>query len=705
MLKEKKLNIIYAILSLGLLVASIVIGIWLFYISYCRTEESIYNLGEALRFYFMKLANMEVDGTLGVNDYSLNIQWNDFYAPDIDSVKPRFVDYWNMFIDKNNFLSWAEKASVVMGNIGKVIVIGLPVVLLIWFLIKKLYFKENNKYNEDTLPLKMWKHIDKLAFEPTRNFIYGYIRYLKDNGPFVALFTIVWLVNLNVVTIILEFLAFYFYFVVTFQIKDVYVQFVKLAMDCQYVVKQVPILAPTIGLIVFYKIRRSRALDKLDHMEQKNRGFINSLPIVSMTCGSMGKKKTTIITDMALSQEVMFRGKALELLKKIDMKFPHFPWILFEKDIQACMQYRQIYNLATAKHWVRKKRERFEKKPEDERHIYNYDIERYGYEYDDALKVISIWDAMESYAQLYFIYIIQSSLIVSNYSIREDNQIVDVGNFPQWNSNFFPSYTKRNSRYAHILDFDTLRLGKQVIENNINSGSFEFGVVNISEVGKERGNTLELKEVKKGEFVTNQKNDLFNSWLKMCRHSATVENYPFIKVFTDEQRPESWGADARDLCDVLNIIETSEQRLAGSWFWIEDMLFELISRSFYKFYDEMRFLRGDNTLLVHIFKGIAAFAFKLQLRIYNKYGYSVAFIEKERGTMNGDREEKQYYVLNKKIYSDRFSTDCFSDYFNDRARKTTIGLDDYEEYMTTKASVEELKKQNSYFINSLYKDE
>ena len=705
MIKDKKLNIIYAILSLGLLAASIVIGIWLFYISYCRTEESIYNLGEALRFYFMKLANMEVDGTLGVNDYSLNIQWNDFYAPDIDSVKPRFVDYWNLFIDKNNFLSWAEKASVVMGNIGKVIVIGLPVVLLIWFLIKKLYFKENNKYNEDTLPLKIWKHIDKLAFEPTRNFIYGYIRYLKDNGPFMALFTIVWLINLNVVTIILEFLAFYFYFVVTFQVKDIYVQIVKLAMDCQYVVKQVPILAPTIGLIVFYKIRRARALDKLDHMEQKNRGFINSLPIVSMTCGSMGKKKTTIITDMALSQEVMFRGKALELLKKIDMKFPHFPWILFEKDIQACMQYRQIYNLATAKHWVRKKRERFEKKPENERHIYNYDIERYGYEYDDALKVISIWDAMESYAQLYFIYIIQSSLIVSNYSIREDNQIIDVGNFPQWNSNFFPSYTKQNSRYAHILDFDTLRLGKQVIENNINSGSFEFGVVNISEVGKERGNTLELKEVKKGEFVTNQKNDLFNSWLKMCRHSATVENYPFIKVFTDEQRPESWGADARDLCDVLNIIETSEQRLAGSWFWIEDMFFELISRSFYKFYDEMRFLRGDNTLLVHIFKSIAAFAFKLQLRIYNKYGYSVAFIEKERGTMDGDREEKQYYVLNKKIYSDRFSTDCFSDYFNDRARKTTIGLDDYEEYMTTKASVEELKKQNSYFINSLYKDE
>ena len=57
---------------------------------------------------------------------------------------------------------------------------------------------------------------------------------------------------------------------------------------------------------------------------------------------------------------------------------------------------------------------------------------------------------------------------------------------------------------------------------------------------------MELKEVKRTQEETNQKNDLFNSWLKMCRHSATVDNYPFVKVFTDEQRPASWGADARD---------------------------------------------------------------------------------------------------------------------------------------------------------------
>ena len=87
-------------------------------------------------------------------------------------------------------------------------------------------------------------------------------------------------------------------------------------------------------------------------------------------------------------------------------------------------------------------------------------------------------------------------------------------------------------------------------------------MVVISEVGKERGNNLENREMKRNTDETNQKNDLFNSWLKMCRHSATVDNYPFIKVFTDEQRPESWGADARDLCDIIYIESNGKQKLA-----------------------------------------------------------------------------------------------------------------------------------------------
>ena len=70
--------------------------------------------------------------------------------------------------------------------------------------------------------------------------------------------------------------------------------------------------------------------------------------------------------------------------------------------------------------------------------------------------------------------------------------------------------------------------------------------------------------------------------------------------------------------------------------------------------------------------------------------------------MKGFIKKNKYYIMNKKIYSKRFSTDCFSDYFNNLASQTDIGLNDYISYQTEKASIEELKKQHSYFIESLY---
>ena len=425
------------------------------------------------------------------------------------------------------------------------------------------------------------------------------------------------------------------------------------------------------------------------------------LPIVSMSCGSMGKKKTTLITDMVLSQEVMFRQKALQILQTNDMKLPHFPWIMFEDELRACMEHGTVYNLASVKTWVAQKRSRYLRHRNVDWQLYGYDIRRYGATFNDALKVQFLFDVLETYAQAYFIYVIQSSLIVANYSIRTDNVCADRGNFPMWCYDFFPEGIT-DGRHAHILDFDVLRLGKKVIENNPKAGSFEFGVVAITEIGKERGNNLELKEVKKGTDETNQKNDLFNSWLKMCRHSATVDNFPFIKVFTDEQRPESWGADARDLCDVIHIVSSGDQRLALPFYTIEEMISEWAFNRFVRLYMNFRFRRGDNTMLVHILKSITAWLWRRDLRMHNKYGYCILKIEKERGTMDGKVENKKYFLMNQKIYARRFATDCFSDYFNDLASKSGMGLADYREYVTERASVDELKAQNSYFIRALY---
>jgi len=506
--------------------------------------------------------------------------------------------------------------------------------------------------------------------------------------------------HLNIGTIIVEFLAFYFYFAVSLDFSTIYTQFVKLFADLQVPSKLFIYVLIPLAFFFFDKLRKKIAMQRLRHFEARNCGFIKELPIVSMSCGSMGKKKTTLITDMALSQEVMFRQKALEILQKADMKFPHFPWICFEDELRACIQYGTVYNLATVKAWVNLKKSRFRTHGDEKLQLYGYDVKRYGFYFQDELKVENLFDVLETYAQAYFVYVMESSLIIANFSIRTDNALMDHCNFPLWAMDFFPEGISKG-RHAHILDFDALRLGKSLLDDS-KKGSLEFGVLAITEVGKERGNTLELKEVKKRTEETNQKNDLFNAWLKMCRHSATIDNFPFIKVFTDEQRPESWGADARDLCDILNIVYSSEQRLALPFYTLEDMLTEWAFNKFIRLYTTLRFRRGDNTLLIRVLKNVTQWLWKRNLRIYNRFGYSVIHIEKERGTMDSKPEKKKYFLMNKKIYSRRFSTDCFSDYFNDLANNTHIGLADFREYLTEKASVEELKSQNSYFITGLY---
>ena len=87
--------------------------------------------------------------------------------------------------------------------------------------------------------------------------------------------------------------------------------------------------------------------------------------------------------------------------------------------------------------------------------------------------------------------------------------------------------------------------------------------------------------------------------------------------------------------------------------------------------------------------------------IYNRFGYCTLRVQIESGTQDGQISENKYYLSSKKIYSKRFSTDCFSDFFTEKALRSPVGIDDLREYATEKATFAELGLQNSYFVNDL----
>ena len=689
-------------LSIFITVLSIALGLTFFYKSIARLGETWVELWSSLKYYFCEICGIEHSIHAGVTDNSEILEWSEVLPKTEDGFKLKTAIYFKLFFNGQNVKSFGTAVGTGIGGVARWVVLFLPLILLLIMLIKKAYSRPNTNHNQDTKPLKAFKWIASKTYQPIKRFVLDYLDYIRENGQLKIAWIVIWLINLNIASIIVAFVAYYLYFAVTFKLTTLYGQFCNLILDLELVLKQLPwFLTGTIAWLIFNRIRENMGRQLLQYHEARDCGFINELPIVSMSCGSMGKKKTTLTTDMSLSQTVMFRQEAFKRLQKQDMKFPFFPWICFEKELQACMEYGRVYNLASIRIWVAQKRERYEKHGNADWQLYGYDVCRYGLYFDSALKSEYLFDVLETYAKLYFIYVIESSLLVSNYSIREEDILYNSDNFPLRNYGFFtpaPEYT----RFAHILDFDVLRLGKKVIANNPNAGSFEFGVVVITEIGKERANMLELKEMKKGVDEANQKNDLFNAWLKMCRHSATVDNYPFIKVFVDEQRPESWGADARDLCDILTIVNSGKSKLALPFYTIEEMLCDWAFTKFIDMYYHFRHIRGDNTLFVYLLKCIVSKIWARNERIYNRFGYSVLSIEKERGTQDSKPERKRYFLANYKIYRERFTTDCFSDYFNDLAEKAGVGLMDYRAYASVKASVDELKLQNSYFIRDLY---
>ena len=60
-----------------------------------------------------------------------------------------------------------------------------------------------------------------------------------------------------------------------------------------------------------------------------------------------------------------------------------------------------------------------------------------------------------------------------------------------------------------------------------------------------------------------------------------------IKKGTDEQRPESPGADARDFCDVIHIVSSGDMHLAMSFYTIEEMSSERAFNRFMRIYDSV----------------------------------------------------------------------------------------------------------------------
>ena len=318
------------IITAAISAVMVLLGVFVFSDSYLRLWESLRDLGNSAAYYFCELFRIQHSITATVNGYSEVFSWGTVLPKNFGEFKEGAANYFSLLLNAETFAGWGKSVAAFLGTAAKVLMLALPCIAAFVFMIRKLYQKGNRKHGRDTVPLKVFKAVTKYAYQPVKRTIVSFREFIREHKAVLGCWLATWALHLNLVTIVTEFIAYYLWFVVSFDIVTVYIQVNKLLIDLQVIIKHFPWWSIAIAaLIGFGKMRERTAKRRLRHFEARNCGFINELPIVSMACGSMGKKKTTLITDMALSQEVMFRQKALKILQDNDLKFPHFPWFCF----------------------------------------------------------------------------------------------------------------------------------------------------------------------------------------------------------------------------------------------------------------------------------------------------------------------------------------------------------------------------------------
>lgn len=679
-------------------------------VSLYRLINAFKDLGLSLYFWFL-----DTRATLSGSSVapSVNVTVNDIppidiqqYIPiDLDEFVYRLSRLHIEFIDMDNFREFNLEFFFLFYKVTLFGMLFAFIFIFAGFIIHDLLTSENEKENgyvtESYMKLVNFFYS---KIKPVVLCIRDYFVHLLGLSGVVFALVVIWLTAFNVFTIAVEFFAYYFFFLASFDTLSLFVQLYKLVLDVAIMLDSAPLIVWIVLVAAIYSICAViTGLDRLRHGEAKNCGVVKALNLIILLWGEMGLGKTAVGTDIALSCNNIHKQEANEIMFKYDMIFPEFSWEFFETDLQAKISDGTVYNIPMVKKHVETLERYYKAFPGLFAREYNFD-RRMEIVKNIGTHEISLFDAMYEYGKAFFVYTCDNPNL-ANYSIRLDGYHDDSPYFKKWCGDFFKP-DKSKSKYCHILDQDIMRLGKLVDPENKQAGSFGYGIYNNTEWGKSRLNQVNSEGIKKDAEETNQKNDLYDYLVKLVRHaSVMIDNKVFFKFIADEQRPESIPASLRDVVTVVNIVSKSELKNALPGFWLMDLIYDKVYEPIKSIYYDYRNKRGDRTAATLVLKAIVSAFSNFYLIAYNNFGYYDLELDTESGRAYGNNGEPSnssrrytYQLAVKKIYSERYSTDCYQQFFEKKQLESSFGINNYPCYSDLKMNVEEMKQQHDYFL-------
>ena len=172
-------------IALSIVITAIFLCIGAFWCtrSYVRLWETITEMGSSIKFYFCEICEIENTTKVEVIEPSDVVAGEVIPLPSTPSAFwLKFKTYFTLLVNGKNLGAYFSGVGEGIGNVSRILVLLIPVAILLVVIIRKIYNTPNTNHGRDTLPLRIFKKISGITYQPIKRFILGYRCYL-DNYP------------------------------------------------------------------------------------------------------------------------------------------------------------------------------------------------------------------------------------------------------------------------------------------------------------------------------------------------------------------------------------------------------------------------------------------------------------------------------------------------------------------------------------------
>lgn len=704
-----------------------------------RMLQSLEDLGKSALYYFADMFGIYGAVQPTVTEIPsempslLPIEWEVFkekssmlFAAIFDIANFSAFNVW--------FAEWAARLTPYLYFVAMIVMIIL--------LLKKLSLKmkgeakcwaEEGAERKNTLPLRAWLAAERAVIAPVCRYVKAFAEYISEHRFFRPALILIWLYNFNVFTILFETFAYAFYFPIAaldpINSTKLYSQAVKLVIDLSVPFGFLPWWAKAyIGLRIFDWWRRRVGERRLKKKDEKNGELLNDNPGTVFLTGKPRSGKGIIGTDMVLKQETTFREIALEQMHDCKIEFPYFPWDRLERFMRQAIDRHVIYTKEGVRDFIdslkymneragridEKIKELFDYRLKEfcgydyGDYLFGYDVKQYGEKFNNGIVMVSLYETLVDYAQLYYVYDAPSSLIFSTQGVRVDFKRETLGYFPKYDLNYLrrkPEEAEEISTYSHRKNYDSERLGRSMKPDDPLKNGYEIAISYDPEIDKERGNQNTNAGVKAEDSEVNPKNDLYNVEEKMHNHCTTIRYISFYRKVMDSQRNGAVSSDITEMALEFRIVESKKPKVEIPFFGFEKWLFEKLEEKYNATDEEASYTGKTRTLFAYLAKRIYMPIARRYVRLSNAYGTQEKILHITNGQGGETIAEKAVWtVIFRRARAKRYSTDGILGLYRKRVvHRSEGGMNDFPLFNGIRNTGEEFKETNSLFYTKFPK--